>query len=431
MTDEDLYDPDGDHDDDDDQLLLVESDHDYDDEDDDAGGLEVDDQQAREVERIFLTTLPQYLEPAEEMADQLLSEEREPSPEVQHALVTTVTSLAAAAQRMGIDDVHQRLDELSRAVEQIDLGAGAPTAEQRQAVYDALRAVTAICDGGGERSRPDDEGSMTIFAALGNMEGVDDSALSRLTAAGVVNVGQLLMADPDEVVAVSGLSEEVVATILRQLRPEEAEADDGGGDVLEELGDDDLELLDDGGDDGIDEPADVSALDRLSAIHDLDDVDDDHAPDDAAAPTPNVVELPLAEGALQAQLDQRLRAQVEAEAAVVELRAAIQQLRARATALRTDVQRAEARRDAHRHELASASERLSSRMAARSRLRARRGELALEISAAEDARREEEKRIAELREEHEATLANHDRFERQVAGLAEHVRRLLESTQGR
>ena len=36
-----------------------------------ADGLELDDQQANEIRNIFLTTLPQYLEPVEEMLDQL------------------------------------------------------------------------------------------------------------------------------------------------------------------------------------------------------------------------------------------------------------------------------------------------------------------------------------------------------------------------
>ncbi len=376
-------------DDDDDDLLLVETDG-FD--DDDHSGLEVDDRQAQEVERIFLTTLPQYLEPVEEMVDQLMSTGEDPGGEIKRALGATLSSLSAAAARMGIDDIFAQLDLMAKRVEQLDLDAGLPSAEDSQEIYAALKKITTMVIAGDEPSEGggSDTASQTIFAALAGVEGIDDSVLSKLTAAGVVNIDQLRIADPDEIVAVSGLDATVVAKILAGLG--EAAA-----------------------------PAQVDGADEGDEGHDADD----------EAPLQNVVELPLHDGSLRSQLEHRLRAEVEVEAAAREVTAKVQRLRARASELRADLRKAERRRDQRLEELASAGERLSGQMAERGRLRARRGELALKVADSEETWRKEEQRIQQLQREDEAARDVQARFSRDVAGLAEQVKRLLESAMRR
>lgn len=367
---------------DDDDLMLVESEG-FDDGDSD---LEVDDRQAQEVERIFLTTLPQYLEPVEEMVDQLMSTGQDPGGEIQRALAATLSSLSAAAERMGITDIFAQLAVMARRVEQLDLEAGPPSAEDRQAIYAALKTVTTMVVGGdgaaaGAASRGP---SQTLFAALADIEGIDDSVLARLTAAGVVNLDQLRMADPDEIVAVSGLDAAVVDTILARLGQDAAAVEADAA-----------------------EPAEV------------------------AQPPHNVVELPLHDGVLRSQLEHRLRAEVEAEAAVREATAQVQRLRARVSELRSDVRDAEQRRSQRAQELASAGDRLSEQLARRRRLRAQRSELALKAADTDEAWRNEERRMEQLRKQHEAGRDAQARLSREIAGLEAQVKRLLESVRRR
>lgn len=343
--------------------------------DDEVDGLEMDDGQAAEIQQVFLTTLPQYLEPVAEMTEQLLTGGDAANAETHQALSATLTSLSEAASRIGVDDVHSLLRTMHEHVAQLEPNGEPVPPDARDQILADLSAIEQLAgdpddgaDAEGERGR-----SLTVFAALQGVEGVDERALSRLTAAGLVSVDQLKMADPDEIVAVSGLDASVVARILRAV---------SGGD----------------------EPADPN-----SGLEE------------------NVVELPLEAGSLRAQLEQKLRAQVEAEAALEEVQARVKRLRARIDALKEELAAAEQRRDEAQQRLADLDDELAERIAALADLRADRGKLARKRELCEENLRREEQRLAELNAEHEAALAEEARFDEGVAGLVEKVERMLES----
>jgi len=354
---------------------MLPFDGDEDGDEDAADGLELDDGQAAEIQQVFLTTLPQYLEPVAEMIEQLLTGGEAANAETHQALTATLTSLSEAASRIGVDEVHDLLQAMHARVADLEPnGEPVPPAIRDRILADLsqIEQLAGAQDAGAgtaERSTR----SPTVFAALRNVEGVDERALSRLTAAGLVSVDQLQIADPDEIVAVTGLDASVVARILRAVGREVEPEDPSDG--LEE----------------------------------------------------NVVELPLEAGSLRAQLEQKLHAQVEAEAALEEVQARVKRLRARIATLQEELAAAEERRDQAQQQLSELDDELAERIAALADLRADRGKMARKRELCEEALRREEQRLAELTAEHEAALAEEARFDEGVAGLVEKVERMLES----
>ena len=79
--------------------------------DDIAGAVELDSFQAKEIRTIFFTTLPEYLEPVEQMIEQLL-DPAGAAPEVRDPLCATLSSISQAAARIGIDEVPALLDRM-------------------------------------------------------------------------------------------------------------------------------------------------------------------------------------------------------------------------------------------------------------------------------------------------------------------------------
>ena len=177
--------------------------------DDEGDGLELDESQAREIRHVFLTTLPQYLEPVEQMLEQLLADGADAG--VLDALETTLSSIGAAAARLGIEDICDALEIIGEQVTQLhEQGWSDP--ELRRAVMASLRRIERIAAGtvgdsiALEGELPEKKRGETLVTAFRDIEGIDPSALQRLTAAGIVSVDQLQMARPHEIVAVSGLS---------------------------------------------------------------------------------------------------------------------------------------------------------------------------------------------------------------------------------
>jgi len=176
-----------------DSVLLEEGSH-----DEGASGLELDPQQAAEIRKIFLTTLPDYLTPIKEMVARLSSEADEDG-QVRSALSKTIASIAEAATRVRLDDVAASMQALREDV--VLLG---DSGEPQAALGKRIAAALAHAE--------------TIVAVLGDVQGVDGTSLQKLVAAGVIFVDQLCDADPKEVVAVSGLDARTVATLVRLAR---------------------------------------------------------------------------------------------------------------------------------------------------------------------------------------------------------------------
>jgi len=331
-------------------------------------GLEIDDAQAEEIRSIFLTTLPQYLEPVEQMLDQVFDGDGG-GDDTRQALVATLTSLDAAAARIGLEEIVERLKRIADRVQLLDeIPDDRGTA--RRAIFADLAELRRLTGAADRAAASDDAGSRTILSVLRAVGRADETVLSRLTSAGLVTVDQLLMARPDEITAVSGL--------------------------------------------------DRATVDRLLA-----DVARSVTPADEAN---NVVELSTDGGALRAHLERKRRRQADAEAALAELRDEVQMLRRRLPELRAELASAEDRRDDLREALSRVRERIADSTRELDEALAARREVAGRHATAEETTTARETRVRQLRRERQAAIEERAELERDVASLVDRVQRMLEHT---
>lgn len=179
-----------------------------------SADLELDQFQATEIREIFLTTLPEYLEPVRQMVGQLFAADGGQS-EMRDALETTLGSIHTAALRVGIDDVAGVVERMRSQI--AALGSGSVSADDARAQIELeLEAIERIASSIASQPAPAARAE-TIVAALGRLPAIDKGVLEKLTAAGLVTVDQIRMADPQEIVAVSGLDASVVAEVVRAL----------------------------------------------------------------------------------------------------------------------------------------------------------------------------------------------------------------------
>lgn len=334
--------------------------------DGDASGLEIDAGQAAEIKGIFLATLPQYLEPVEQMIDQLFAEGAGAAADGWQGLAATLSSLSAAASRIGFEDIVIGLDRMTALVKRA--GGGAATAELRAELVAELGRIRQLATAGAEPVAAGTAGP-TVVAALRGLAGIDDAVLHRLTRAGLITVDQLLLADTDEIVAVSGLSADVVERVL----------------------------------------------DGLSQ----------RRPAAAAPAAANVVELQLGEEALRTQLGHKLRSQVELEAGIEELRTEVARLRARAAELTAQLDDLAGERAELDRALGRAGERETAAAARLRALRGQRDRLARRVATGQQAIAAQEQRIIELRRSQQAMADEEQSFDREVAGIVKRVERML------
>lgn len=179
-----------------DEVLLEEGSGD----DDGAVGLELDARQATEIRQIFLTTLPDYLEPIRQMVDQLRAGAGD---DVRVALTRTLSSMSDAARRVGVADAERMLEGLREDV----LLFGDPSEGQEALVARISSALEQLSALTGEESGRDarETTAESIVVALKGVSGFAPGTLEKLLAAGLVRVDQILTAAPDEIAAVSGL----------------------------------------------------------------------------------------------------------------------------------------------------------------------------------------------------------------------------------
>jgi hypothetical protein len=163
---------------------------------------------------IFATSLPQYLDPLDEMARQLLSGTA--GPEVEGALQAAASSLRQAAEKMSFQSVAELLARLEEAVGQaLGRGAGAVSTEHRELILGLLLDLRQVAeDFGGEQEKLH---GAPLAERLAGMPGAGDIA-ARLARAGLVLDVQLQGARPDEIAAVSGLTRATVNEVLEWLK---------------------------------------------------------------------------------------------------------------------------------------------------------------------------------------------------------------------
>lgn len=324
--------------------------------DDTDGLLEVDDRQSEEIREIFGTAFPQYLQPVEEIVEQLLSGKGDA--ESLQALDGMLASLEAASARMGFADIHKLLTHLHEQVSGLEGVLSEPVpAEVRETILGDVLELRDLADqmsaGGpaepGERQR-------TIFTALKGKEGIGDLVLRRLSAAGLVTVDQLLMAKPDEIAAVTGLGSDIVENLLKVLATEET----------------------------------------------------------PAAPPP---EIPAEVESLHEQVLEKLKAEVEAESSLEDLKAGIRRLRSRVLERRAQLNALDESLDEMQKAFRLLSDRMAERAAFIDEVRAQRDNLARCCAASEESMRQEEIRIEALSQERRSLKEQAGDLSRAVGGL--------------
>jgi hypothetical protein len=332
--------------------------------DDDSGShLEIDDFQSNEIRQIFLTTLPDYLEPVRQMVEQLLAG-GEGRDLLLQTLDKTLASISTAATRIEIHDVSAVVERsrarLARVEETDDM-------ELRADIFGDLREIEQMVSAVSGQAPPAGGSSQTLVAAFSELKDVDRSALQSLTAAGLVTVEQLQMAERSEVVAVTGLDPSVVEAIM-------------------------------------------AAVGRSS-----------HAPRPAL---PSPPERSTATDPLEAELATKLGAQVEAEVQIDEVRGDILELRTRLATLADELAASERRRrelDERRAEIRSE---IAERLATLGGVRAERVRLERAQANHEAARARWQRELDRLGREH----ASVDDAQRDaavgIAGLVADVERI-------
>jgi hypothetical protein len=346
-----------------------------------ASGLELDEFQAKEIRQIFLNTLPEYLEPVSQMLEQVLRAKDE-QPEIRRALQTTLSSISAAASRVGIHDVCAAVDEMRDRLLVLDDEALPLPADVQERLRDALRGLEALA--GANSKKPDGAHKQTIVAALQRVGGVETAVLERLTAAGLVTVDQLRMADPQEIVAVSGLDRATVNALLKRVLGSSSEAPS---------------------------PASAPPQVRASAVR---------VERQSAA---RVASLPE-------ELAHKLRAQVDIEASVDELRAEILRARLNVASSKERSQAAARRRDRLRSELLQKREllakeltRLTEARLALVRLERARAEQQAELDAAT-------RRVVELKKKQARFSAEQSELTVAVSDLVQRVSQSITQLRG-
>lgn len=339
-----------------DDFLLdeFESDDDATAEDPDGSGLELGAAQAEEIRRIFMTTLPQYLEPLEELMEQALAQSP-PEAAIIDTLAATVASILTAARRIGVGEIADSLVEMQVLIEELAVSDPDEVADELRGTLRKIKERSGATDGPSGASQ-------TIVAALGAAEGLDTGILESLTAAGLLTVSQLRMARKHEIVAVTGLPVESVDALLGAL-----------GIELEER-----------------------------------------------ARTPGV-----ASRREDGELERHLRAQVEAEDALVQARAEVQRVRGRLETVTQEIERAEVTTSGLRSREAEARARGADLLEARARahetlatLEAKRADLEERVLSARQ-------RLLRLDRDRERVADEQEALRDRLSELGERVRLLL------
>jgi hypothetical protein len=363
--------------------------------DGDAALLETDDRQTAEIREIFGTAFPQYLQPVEEILEQVLAGKADE--ESFQALVGMLSSLQAASQRMGFDEIHASLKRLDELVSGLDPSPRAPVArEQREAILGDLLELKDQADQmAGENRTTDAERQKTIFSVLREKQEIGDLVLRRLSAAGIITVEQLGMGRPDEIAAVSGLDIEIVNNVLEVLREEGH----------------------------LKTPSRApGARDRSRSSQAPGGSHRAGARRASTAPSGerDKASVPDRLAALHEQVLEQLELEVETEAAVEELRAQIRKLRAEVLEQRRAIPSQDSLMEKKRS-LESLRQKLADRSTATEELRARRDAAARGCASAEERLRQKQVRLELLERERQNLVAHTDDLNREVSGLVDRL----------
>jgi predicted flap endonuclease-1-like 5' DNA nuclease len=371
----------------------------------DAALLETDDRQAAEIREIFGTAFPQYLQPVEEILEQILAGKADE--ESFQALVGMLSSLESASLRMGFDNIHKALKQLNERVSALDQGTTAPVPrDKREAVLGDLLEIKDLAEQMAGDSRVSGaEKQKTIFSALKGKKGIGDLVLRRLSAAGIITVDQLGMGRPAEIAAVSGLDIEIVNNVLTVLK------EDG---LLKKLSTAP----------GVPDRPRASGAPRTLVRAAADTAGRAFA---APAGEQGRASIPIQLESRHEQVLEQLRLEVETEAAVEELRAQIRELRSGVLEQRRAISALENGMTEKKRSLASLQARLSDRASVAEELRARRDSLERECASSEEKLGQKEVRLELLKKERRSLAMQTDDLNREVSGLVDTLGQLRRS----
>jgi hypothetical protein len=365
------------------------------DDEDADGGLELDAQQSEEIRQIFGTTLPQYLLPVEEMVGRLLSGTADDK--TGEALLGTLSSLRDAASRMGFESASGLMEQLSVKVQDLlEEAQEEVPREAREGILGDLLELKDLAESMGGAADPD-QVSETLFKALEGMQGLDQEALGKLSAAGVLTVSQLREARPDEVAAVTGLELEQVHQMLRHV---------SGGEAGNEAG----------------KEAEQGPEEELFEIT--------GEAEEAGAGGGEVVALPLEVEPLRKMALQKLREQVDAEAALDELKAEVRRLRARVQERKARLRAAGEARAGLRDELERVARSGTSFIERLEQARQARDDLARRFAVRKEELHLKEQQLRKLYEDRRKLVAEQQQHEEQVRALLDRMERLRRRAAG-
>ena len=354
--------------------------------DEGTADLELDAFQATEIRSIFLTTLPEYLEPVRQMLGQLSQPSDDPS-EIHAALDTTLQSIQTAASRVAIDDIAELVREMR---EQLPDPDQAIDSDEMQGVWASFRQIEQIA--GAEATGQERSHSETIVAALARVGGVERGVLEKLTAAGLTTVDQIRMADPKEIMAVSGLDAAAVEVVVRavsQAHPEAAGAIDA---PLSE---------------GVPAPPGAPSPElRL-------------APNDASAD---------ASSSIDSLLEAMLRRQVESELELEQLRGQVLRLRTNLQNLRAELGLACAEREALQKKLLDARTAVGQKLQALTHLEAQGADLQRQEAAEKQHVARITRHVSTLEGEWDSTDQERRRLADEVERVTQTVDQLLDKS---
>lgn len=345
-----------------------------------VGGLETDDRQAAEIRQIFGTAFPQYLQPVEEIVEQLLSGQGDE--ESVSALGGMLTSLMEVSSRMGFENVYDLLERLSDRISRIDSAPDDATARAiREDIINAMFDLNELAEAMGGGSEPG-ERQRTIISALKDKPGIGQLVLRRLSAAGLVTVDQLEMAKPEEIAVVSGVDLEIVHKILEAVDEagDETPSADGSPDWTVKIGDE-----------------------RRTA------------------------ELPDEVESLHEQVLDQLRKEVDAQAAVDELKADIRTARSRVAEHRAELQLLEEALKKKRAALKSRSQQTINSAEILDGLTADRDILTRRLLRSEDAVQDKRRQLESLRRERRQLEQQTANLCRAVGGLVDKLGKIRRS----
>lgn len=337
--------------------------------DEGSADLELDAFQATEIRSIFLTTLPDYLEPVKQMLEQLLSSD-DPT-EMRQALDTTLESIQTAASRVQIDDVSEVVQHMRAHLRE----SGPIAEESRDSLWAGLGRIEQLVAGVATEARPHSE---TLVSALGRVGDIDRGVLEKLTAAGLVTVDQIRMADPREIVAVSGLDAGVVQRVVNAVAEQP--------------------------------PAPAQQRPVSSPL----------------ASAPPAPDTPTGDDTLETLL----RRQVEDELALEEKRGQLLRLRIQLSELRNQLAHAETERVALEKQLIGVRTEFGDNLHTLSQIGTHRARVEQEHAALLDELGRIAKRISDLEQRRRAVQDERVRFSARVSSVAQTVNKLIDSSQG-